>query len=127
MSFAGRRNDMVAKTGKRKRKKNKLDELSRQYFSDNAVFADAFNIYTYHGRQAIDPDSLSELDPAELFLPVDGMVDVDGQDRRRDVLKLLNCREGKKAKFAILGIEEQSSEDCGMAARGMLYDAIRYN
>ena len=111
----------------RRAKKESTDQLSRRFFSNNTVFADCFNFALYNGQPKIEPSSLSELDPSELNLP--NAVGETGAvvEARRDVVKLLTCKRGEKADYAILGIEEQTNPDCGMVIRAMKYDALRYD
>ena len=112
---------------KRRFPKESTDQLSRRFFSDNAVFADCFNFALYNGQPRIEPSTLSELDPSELNLP--NILDETGAavEARRDIVKLLTCKRGESADYAILGIEEQTNPDCGMVIRAMKYDALRYD
>ena len=47
----------------------KFDTMTKEYLSDNEVFADAFNFLMYDGQQIIRPENLQELDTTELALP----------------------------------------------------------
>ena len=39
-----------------------IDVLSKQFMSDNEIFADAFNFLLYGGKQKIKPEDLKPLD-----------------------------------------------------------------
>ena len=41
------------------------DTLSKQYVSDNTIFADVCNYFIYHGEQIIRPEHLHTLDITE--------------------------------------------------------------
>ena len=43
----------------------KLDILTKNYLSQNEIFADAFNYLIYDGESVIVPEELQELDPTE--------------------------------------------------------------
>ncbi len=47
----------------------RIDVLTKEYMSDNEVFADAFNYFLYDGRQVIRPGRLRELDTTEIAIP----------------------------------------------------------
>ena len=42
------------------------DVVSKDYMRDESIFADVFNFKIYGGRQVVKPQSLTELDTAEL-------------------------------------------------------------
>ena len=39
----------------------KIDQLTNEYMSDKARFADVFNYFVYDGRQVLIPEHLQEL------------------------------------------------------------------
>ena len=104
-----------------------VDALSREYFSNPEVFADAFNYLLYDGKPVITPDSLTPMDPNEMLLPSHLRLVGKAFERRRDLVKQFACKRGEEASYAILGIEEQTIPDWGMPVRSMTYDALRYN
>ena len=108
----------------------RMDDTTRVYFSDPVVVADAFNYLLYSGNPVIKPESLTPLDPAEVFQPsVDGLpleMRQKSVSLYRDAVKLLTCMDGEKASYAILGIEGQTNLDLGMVVRAYAYNAFRY-
>ena len=100
-----------------------IDSLSKELFSDSHVFADAINGHFFHGEQIVRPESLSDMDPTEIILPEATGTDAP-QEYRRDLLKLLTCKQDGNTTYAILGLEEQTSIDYSMPSRVWLYDAM---
>ena len=45
------------------------DAVTKQYMKENTVFADAFNFLLYNGENVIQPQTLRELDTAEVVIP----------------------------------------------------------
>ncbi|MBP5640910.1 MAG: Yae1 family protein [Victivallales bacterium] len=125
--------DNSPKAGSNSRRKREqvpaesVDALSREYFSNPEVFADAFNYFLYDGKPVITPDSLTPMDPNEMLLPSHLGLVGKAFERRRDLVKQFACKRGKEASYAILAIEEQTKPDYGMPVRTMTYDALRYN
>ena len=103
-----------------------IDSLSKAFFSDSYIFADAINGHFFDGEQVVIPESLSDMDSAEIVLPEKSVVNVS-QEYRRDLLKLLTCKRNDNTTYAILGIEEQTRVDYSMPIRTWLYDAMTYN
>ena len=46
-----------------------IDNITKEYISDNRRFADLFNYLIYGGREVICPQDLEERDATELALP----------------------------------------------------------
>ena len=91
---------------------------------DPVIFADMFNKFLYHGRQVIQPESLTEMDTTEIAVPYgDGKAGVPAQ-KYRDVLKLM-MTDGNIA-YCILGCEDQSRVHYAMPVKNMLYDSMQY-
>ena len=101
----------------------KKDTVTKDYMSDNATFADAFNFLIYGGRQVIKPEQLKELDTTAIALPYgEGERPVPIQ-KYRDLLKAMT--DGNIA-YVLLGIENQSEIHYAMPPKNMLYDAAEY-
>ena len=47
----------------------KVDTITKNYMSNNVVFADAFNYLMYDGNPVIRPEKLRELDTTEIAIP----------------------------------------------------------
>lgn len=105
------------------------DDVTKSYMSDPARFADMFNAFFYRGKQVIDADSLTELDPTEIADLIDvkiDKIDIDPLQKHRDILKQMCVMTDHKKTYVLLGIENQSHVDRTMVVRVMLYDAMRY-
>ncbi len=102
------------------------DSYSKKFLQNNEVFADAFNMLIYNGRQIIKPDELTPLDTSALTIPYRNEKAKDIQ-RYRDILKLLTAKRTDKIIYLILGIESQTDIHYAMPVRNMLYDAIQYS
>ena len=102
------------------------DTLTKKYIGRPDVFADAFNLLIYDGRQVIKPEELRDLDTTAIALPfgLEGaQAPVQGI---RDVLKQWVIKRDDKAAYLLLGVENQSDIHYAMPARSMLYDALQY-
>jgi len=102
----------------------KIDVITKEYMKDPVIFADVFNKFLYHGKQVIRPESLIEMDSAEVVVPYgDGKAGVPEQ-KYRDALKLM-MTDGNIA-YCILGCEDQSRVHYAMPVKDMLYDSMQY-
>jgi len=102
----------------------KIDVITKEYMKDPVIFADVFNKFLYHGKQVIRPESLIEMDSAEVVVPYgDGKAGVPEQ-KYRDALKLM-MTDGNIA-YCILGCEDQSRVHYAMPVKNMLYDSMQY-
>ena len=103
----------------------KLDILTRNYLSQNEIFADAFNYLMYNGRKVIDPRELREQDPTEMAV-IRKLGRTITDQKIRDILKLRTIRHSKTATLVLLGIEGQSEVHYAMPVKDYLYDALNY-
>lgn len=102
----------------------KIDVITKEYMKDPVIFADVFNKFLYHGKQIIRPESLIEMDSAEVVVPYgEGKAGVPEQ-KYRDALKLM-MTDGNIA-YCILGCEDQSRVHYAMPVKNMLYDSMQY-
>jgi len=102
-----------------------IDTLTKDYMSDPQHFADACNFYLFGGRQIIQPETLTELDPAEISIIYDKAGNEVTQNFR-DVLKQCVLMENELASYIILGIEDQAYIHYAMPIKNMIYDALHY-
>lgn len=108
------------------------DVVTKNYMRQNTVFADACNYLIYGGRNIVDPEKLTELDPTELgvLFETDSYVrDMDKPEtiqKYRDVLKSAVIMQDDRAAYLILGIENQTDIHYAMPVRNMIYDALQY-
>ena len=100
------------------------DTLSKQYVSDNTIFADICNFYIYQGEQIIQPEHLHALNITEsITLDNHSGDSVWSTEKRRDVIKYASI---DNTAYLIIGIENQSDIHYAMPVRNMLYDALQY-
>ena len=102
------------------------DTITKEYMSDNFIFADAFNFYLYKGRQVIKSEQLKPLDTTEIVLPYGKNNRTLPIQKHRDILKIVTAKADGNAAYLLLGIENQSQIHYAMPVRNMLYNAIQY-
>ena len=106
------------------------DAVTKQYMKENTVFADAFNFLLYNGENVIQPQTLRELDTAEVVIPF--TVDVKGKkqaqavQKYRDILKMTTVMTDDKAAYVLFGVEAQTDIHYAMPVRNVIYDALQY-
>lgn len=103
-----------------------LDAEAKQYLGKRRTFADAFNYLLYNGEQVIDPESLSEMDTAQLALPYGNNARLPIQ-KYRDLLKIWEAMTDGDAIYVILGTEIQGKIHYAMPVKDGLYDMIGYS
>ena len=103
------------------------DALTKEYLSNNEIFADVFNYLIYDGQQRILPDNLIERDTSEITLPLGKRGELATIQKFRDILKGCVTKEYKNTLYVLFGIENQSHIHYAMPVRNMLYDAINYS
>ena len=103
------------------------ENITTKYMRQKHIFADLLNYYIYGGRQAIDPDSLQELDTREAEALYGGK-DGDGQPAQRtgDVMGALVAMTDGRAAYLLLAVETQPDIYDVMLAENMIYDAFQY-
>lgn len=102
------------------------DIVTKEYMSNNDVFADAFNYLIYHGRKVIAPASLHAIDTAETAVVYLNEEDPGTVQKYRDLLKSAVLMTGDKISYLLLGIENQEDIHYAMPVRNMVYDALLY-
>jgi hypothetical protein len=80
------------------------DSATKEYMSDSAIFADAFNFFLHDGEQVIKPEQLRPLDTTPVVLPYSGSDLPVPLQKYRDVLKIATIMEDGKAAYLLLGI-----------------------
>ena len=87
----------------------KIDQLTNEYMSDKARFADVFNYFVYDGRQVLIPEHLQELSTVEQVFPYGKDGKTQELQRFRDVLKNAGVMTDEQERtYVLLGIENQS-------------------
>lgn len=104
----------------------KKDTVTKDFISDNSVFADIFNYYIYGGEQVIKPGELVERDPTEIAVPYGSDGAAVPVQKFRDVQKLCSARTDGKLCYVLYGAEAQSEIHYAMAVKNNLYDALDY-
>ena len=104
----------------------KLDIEGKKYFSSKEIFADAFNYFLYGGKQVIKPETMEEMDTAQVAVPYGNGARLPLQ-KYRDVLKLWSAMMGDDVIYVILGAELQGKVHYAMPVRDGLYDMIGYS
>ncbi len=104
-----------------------IDAITKAYIRKNEVFADAFNYFMYDGAQVIQPERLKELDSTEIAILLNEKdttdkkaVQVEAQQKYRDILKSAAIMEDGHTAYILLGIENQTEVHYAMPARNML-------
>ena len=79
----------------------------------------------YHGRQAITPDRLIELDTTEIAVPYGAGNAPVPEQRYRDVVKLLASMTDGRAAYCILAVENEAKVNYAMPVKDGLYDFMQ--
>lgn len=103
----------------------KIDTLTKEYMKRPSVFADVFNQFLYHGRQVIKPDSLVELDTAEIAVPYGADQVSVPEQRYRDAAKLLMAMTDGLAAYCILAVENEAKINYAAPVKNGLYDFLQ--
>ena len=104
------------------------DVYTKNYISQNAIFADVFNFFVFGGNQVIKPDVLRDENIEENAV-VFGSVDIkDAQivQKFRDVFKSAAIKNDGHTFYVMLGVENQSSIHNAMPVRNAIYDFLQY-
>ena len=102
-----------------------IDIESKKYFSNNEIFADAFNFKMFDGKQVILPEQLQPVDTTEIIVPYGNNAKFP-VERHRDIMKIWAAKEDGRAVYVLLGEEIQADIHYAMPVRSMLYDSITY-
>ncbi len=96
----------------------KIDNIIKNYLSNNERFSDIVNYYLFDGKDIVKASDLKELDTTE--------VNTSGEifEKTRDLYKEINIKEDDKNTYILVGIENQTKMDYEMVARVMLYDSL---
>ena len=101
----------------------KHDTVTKEYMSDNDIFADIFNYFLYDGEQRMKGEGLKELDSAELGIVLENDTG-DAVQKYRDILRQCVMKGDGKTSYVLLGLENQTDIHYAMPVRSMLYDAL---
>ena len=99
----------------------KADAVLKEFWKDNARFADLFNAVLFDGEQKLHPEDLEEADvDLSSVLKFNGHVET--LQRLRDVVK----KTAYGVDFVLWGIENQQRIHYAMPLRHMVEDALSY-
>ena len=104
----------------------KVDTITKNYMSNNMVFADAFNYLMYDGNPVIRPEKLRELDTTEIAIPSANGSEAAVQ-KFRDMLKTAIIMADDQAAYLILGVENESEVKYAEPVKNGLYDFLQYS
>ncbi len=97
------------------------DALTKEYLSNNEIFADVFNYLIYDGQQRILPDNLIERETSEITLPLGKRGELATIQKFRDILKGCVTKEYKNTLYVLfelrinlISITQCLSEICSM-------------
>ena len=119
----------------------KLDDMTKELYEDNLVFADTMNVLFFDGKPMIRAQDLSPLDPTEEHTIFDDdfvskteseekadktqrKTEAFSNQKYRDVLRMLQTQNGKLEIRIIVGAEIQSHVHYAMPIRNLEYDAL---
>ena len=102
----------------------KLDDMAKELYEDNLVFADTMNVLFFDGVPVIGADDLSPLDANEEHTILDDGVRTFTSQKYRDVLRMLQTSSGTLQIRIIVGTELQSHVHYAMPIRNLEYDAL---
>lgn len=106
----------------------KIDAITKDYLSDNAIFSDIFNCYIYGGEQVIQPEELEERDTTEITVPYGSDGVAVPVQKYRDVQKMYTAKTDGEMEYIILySIESQAGIHYAAPVKNNLYDAIEYS
>lgn len=103
--------------------KNKVkpDTILKNFWKDNARFADLFNAILFNGENVIKPEELEEAD-TDLSTVLKFNSHADTLQKVLDVVK----KSAHGVDFVVLGLENQQKVHYGMPLRVMLGDVLGY-
>lgn len=105
--------------------KLKADIVLKNYWRDNAHFADFFNAVLFDGRQIIKPDELESEDTEVSFIS-EHKEHLETIEASRDVVKVHKRSAMQGVELVLLGMEAQEHIHYAMPMRVMGYDYSAY-
>ena len=93
------------------------DTLTKEYLSNNEIFADVFNYLIYDGQQRILPENLIERDTSEITLPLGKRGELATIQKFRDILKGCIAKEYMyclELRINLISIMQCLSKICSM-------------
>ena len=104
----------------------KIDAITKDYLSDNAIFSDIFNCYIYGGEQVIQPEELEERDTTEITVPYGSDGVAVPVQKYRDVQKMYTAKTDGEMEYIILySIESQAGIHYAAPVKNRVFEAGR--
>ena len=103
-----------------------IDTVTKEFISDNEVFADVVNFFVFKGEKVVMPSDLVEMDSTAISVPYGTDTSGTPVQKQRDVIKNICYKGYSDMVFAIFGVENQTTVNYAMPVRNMLYDALTY-
>lgn len=104
-----------------------IDALTKEYISQNEIFADIVNYIVYNGTKQIKPENLTAINPVETVnIKTNSGKFVSGE-KIRDLLKKLIIKQDDSITYVLVGIENQTDVHYAMSVKNLLYDALNYS
>ena len=102
------------------------DSMAKEYFADNARFADLCNNILYGGREVILPENLKERDTTEVLTALGLDKKIIAVQKLRDIFKNASIKYTGKSYVVLIGVENQSDIHYSIPVKNMFYDVMAY-
>ena len=102
------------------------DSMAKEYFADNARFADLCNNILYGGREVILPEKLKERDTTEVLTALGLDKKTIAVQKLRDIFKNASIKYTGKSYVVLIGVENQSDIHYSIPVKNMFYDVMAY-
>ena len=102
------------------------DSMAKEYFADNARFADLCNNILYGGREVILPENLKERDTTEVLTALGLDKKTIAMQKLRDIFKNASIKYTGKSYVVLIGVENQSDIHYAIPVKNMFYDVMAY-
>ena len=104
-----------------------IDALTKEYVSQNEIFADIVNYIVYNGTQKVKPENLTAINPVETVNIKTNSGKFVSAEKIRDLLKKLIIKQDDSTTYVLVGIENQTDVHYAMSVKNLLYDALNYS
>ena len=102
------------------------DSMAKEYFADNARFADLCNNILYGGREVILPENLKERDTTEVLTALGLDKKTIAVQKLRDIFKNASIKYTGKSYVVLIGVENQSDIHYSIPVKNMFYEVMAY-
>ena len=102
------------------------DSMAKEYFADNARFADLCNNILYGGREVILPENLMERDTTEVLTALEFDKKIIAVQKLRDIFKNASIKYTGKSYVVLIRVENQTDIHYSIPVKNMFYDVMAY-